>query len=111
MGSLVGPLTTTFTPPAQCSSSMGVTSLLPTGIIAQGPFNLQECYPSGYQPASIFYSPGVCPSGYTPACSRSNTIGTVNLGGRLAAFFSASVMRASRLSCERTRSAWPNGVP
>jgi len=38
-------------------------------------------------------------------------MGTVSLGGRAAAFFSASAMRMSRLSCERARSAVASGVP
>ena len=41
-----------------------------------------------------------------------NTImGTVSFGGSDAAFCSASIMRVSRLSCETTRNACPNGVP
>lgn len=36
---------------------------------------------------------------------KKTIIGTVSLGGRAAAFFSASAMRASRLSWERTRIA------
>ena len=38
-------------------------------------------------------------------------IGTVNLAGRAAAFFSAAAMRASRFSWASTRSATDTGVP
>ena len=38
-------------------------------------------------------------------------IGTVNIGGSAAAFFSASIMRASRFSCAITRNVVPSGVP
>ena len=42
---------------------------------------------------------------------KNSTIGTVSLGGRAAAFFSASDMRMSRFSWASTRSAVPSGVP
>ena len=42
---------------------------------------------------------------------KKRIIGTVSLGGRAAAFFSASDMRMSRFSLAMTRSAWPTGVP
>ncbi len=38
-------------------------------------------------------------------------IGTVNLAGSAAAFFSASVIRISRFSLAMTRKAAPIGVP
>ena len=43
--------------------------------------------------------------------TKNSTIGTVRIGGSCAAFFSASVMRASRFSCAITRSVAPSGVP
>ena len=42
---------------------------------------------------------------------KNRIIGTVSLGGRAAAFFSASFMRMSRLSAASTRSALATGVP
>src|SRR4030067_619493 len=39
---------------------------------------------------------------------KNRTIGTVSLGPKAAAFFSASAMRISRLSVARTLSAWLN---
>ena len=42
---------------------------------------------------------------------KNRIIGTVSFGGSAAAFFSASFMRWSRLSCASTRSAVPSGVP
>ena len=38
-------------------------------------------------------------------------IGTVSLGGKAAAFFSASFILMSRLSCACTRSDWLSAVP
>ncbi|MCJ1356986.1 MAG: hypothetical protein MMC33_006982 [Icmadophila ericetorum] len=36
------------------------------------------CYPQGWTNTSTaFYSPGICPSGYTTACITANTAGTV----------------------------------
>jgi len=42
---------------------------------------------------------------------KNNIIGTVNLGGNAAAFFSASIIRWSRLSWATIRKAVPRGVP
>ncbi len=42
---------------------------------------------------------------------KNKIIGTVNLGGNAAAFFSASSIRLSRLSLLTTRKAAPSGVP
>lgn len=48
----------------------------------------------------------------TKSTGRKNRIiGTVSLGGSAAAFFSASFMRWSRLSCASVRNAVPSGVP
>lgn len=57
--SVIGPLTTTFTPPTSCSTT-SIAPLSQTG-----------CYPPGFSAAFAtssaelaYYSPGVCPSGY-----------------------------------------------
>ena len=42
---------------------------------------------------------------------KNRIIGTVSLGGRPAAFFSASDMRMSRFSCAITRRVCAIGVP
>lgn len=42
---------------------------------------------------------------------KNRIIGTVSMGGSEAAFFSAAVMRWSRLSWARVRKAVPSGVP
>lgn len=34
-----------------------------------GPTSTSACVPSGFVPASAYYSPGICPSSYTQACS------------------------------------------
>jgi hypothetical protein len=42
---------------------------------------------------------------------KNKIIGTVNLGGKDAAFYSASIILLSRLSLPTTRNAVPSGVP
>jgi hypothetical protein len=81
----LGSLTTTFTPPASCFSltalvdSTGVPFQIYTGgfadaLLATPPFPGTNCFPSAY-PATggdnwgPYFSPGVCPSGYSVASS------------------------------------------
>ncbi|KAJ5633081.1 hypothetical protein N7490_009420 [Penicillium lividum] len=76
------PLTTTFSPPPSCTTDtwfleyLSSTYLYNTVIsatsaewcLSQGPEDWSSCFPSGYSPSTDFYySPGVCPSGYTIA--------------------------------------------
>ena len=42
---------------------------------------------------------------------KNRIMGTVSLGPKAAAFFSASAMRISRVSLASTLSAWPIAVP
>ncbi|KAK0746462.1 hypothetical protein B0T18DRAFT_294025, partial [Schizothecium vesticola] len=81
---ILGPLTTTFTPPPQCSVGVGICSTC--NVVFYG----QTCVSSGAQDGTTcwppttsgalapkptlqgwgFYSPGIaCPSGYTSRCS------------------------------------------
>lgn len=74
MMSNAGPLTTTFTAPSSCTTATGLYQIWPGTdryFYEQGPLGSRtECFPSGYDPSpSQYYSPGLCPSGYTPACS------------------------------------------
>lgn len=66
-------LTTTFTPPSECLTDVyryNDNQLL-------GPMT-SICYPVGWTNTSTtFYSPGICPSGYTTACISANTANTV----------------------------------
>ncbi|RYO83159.1 hypothetical protein DL764_009499 [Monosporascus ibericus] len=79
--SRIGALTTTFTPPAACATSTGLY-LVDCGedcsYHAKGPLETTSCYPDDYDPqiSSGYYSPGICPSGYTEACSRAESMGT-----------------------------------
>lgn len=74
-----GPLTTTFTAPPACATATGLYLIWP-GIgeyhYQQGPLGSRtECFPSAYDASpSRYYSPGLCPSGYTPACSSTDII-------------------------------------
>ena len=86
----IGELTSTFTPPSDCGEqryyrfnqeqeeeitlSDGEVSITTNtrNWEALGPTDIAECYPDGFDPSDreAYYSPGVCPSGYAPACSQ-----------------------------------------
>jgi hypothetical protein len=78
----LGPLTTTFTPDGKsCGDSTDFYAIATkpgARYLAQGPRDLAACLPSGYEPArDAYYSPGVCPDGYTVACSQVTSAGDV----------------------------------
>ncbi|KAI1339982.1 hypothetical protein F5Y15DRAFT_60683 [Xylariaceae sp. FL0016] len=77
----IGPLTTPFVMAEACESQLESVYkvMTPSGYeLQQGPLGFSSCYPAGYSPSSkAYYSPGVCPSGFTPACSATNSIGSV----------------------------------
>lgn len=72
--SVLGPLTSIFTPPSTCIT--GITYVPPliessTAALyrgASGDSVADECYPSGFT-TDFAYSPGVCPSG-TFTCTK-----------------------------------------
>ncbi|GAB1319344.1 Mid2 domain-containing protein [Madurella fahalii] len=76
----LGALTTTFTPASTCVQSFSHLYINQTrtliGPAIAGPLSAGGCFPDNYDIhiADRYYSPGVCPVGYTPACSSSNTI-------------------------------------
>ncbi|KAH8647670.1 hypothetical protein BX600DRAFT_475705 [Xylariales sp. PMI_506] len=88
---LVGPLTTTFTPPSTCN--INVYNTVSTAEVCGPSSNVHACQyyqlgdqastsvclPSGWDPLSVaYFSPGICPDGYTTACSSTvSTSGTV----------------------------------
>ncbi|KAI1337981.1 hypothetical protein F5Y15DRAFT_425405 [Xylariaceae sp. FL0016] len=75
MSSNIGPLTTTYTPiGADCTSTFlglnGGNKWLQYGV---GGASSTPCLPSKFKPyQNFFYSPGLCPSGYTSACQSTN---------------------------------------
>jgi hypothetical protein len=88
----LGALTTTFTPPASCfgtTAAVGSDDIpfqMYTGGVAEADlvdskYLHTECYPSGY-PATggdnfgAYFSPGVCPSGYTTAATMVDGVET-----------------------------------
>jgi hypothetical protein len=85
--SAVGSLTTTFTPSPSCltdiykfnaSSAVTVSGQLSSLVYIQlGPTSTSDCVPSSFAPSGAYYSPGICPSGYTQACKGIVTSGTV----------------------------------
>jgi hypothetical protein len=73
-----GPLTTTFTPPPACQSSLSsVYSLSGSSFFIAGPADPSGgCFPRGYAGSlAQYYSPGVCPAGYTVACASLLSVG------------------------------------
>ena len=92
--SIIGPLTTTFTPPSHCSEvglgrfadGYGVLSawVAMVGVVSSGnnfPTNDDRCWPSATRISSQdaqgwgIYSPGlICPAGYTTACTSAPAI-------------------------------------
>ncbi|KAI0481060.1 hypothetical protein GGR56DRAFT_303280 [Xylariaceae sp. FL0804] len=61
--------TSTFTPPATCSTLFYDVQTGQTDYYVQGPsLSATKCLPSAYTPAVGFSSPGACPKGYTEAC-------------------------------------------
>jgi hypothetical protein len=77
------PLTTTFTPSPWCLTDLYLLSTkepsgedCPNGYCSWthlGPSSsASACFPTGWGPTSYF-SPGLCPSGYTEGCGRSLT--------------------------------------
>ncbi|KAM7209581.1 hypothetical protein V8F20_000319 [Naviculisporaceae sp. PSN 640] len=81
----IGPLTTTFQAPSSCTTTtpqiyqVHNTQDHDTYSYVQGPLfkSGSNCFPSGYDASpSAYYSPGVCPQGYTAACTKTSTIRT-----------------------------------
>ncbi|KAK2019177.1 hypothetical protein LZ32DRAFT_686948 [Colletotrichum eremochloae] len=77
----MGSLTTTFTPAASCTNA-GIAHIQVNEVqyyLLQGPpATSTDCFPNGYDPdRTAVYAPGVCPSGYTEACSQLETFATV----------------------------------
>jgi hypothetical protein len=81
--SLLVPLTTTFTPAYSCLASNNIWQIIIStsfGYFLQGPPSTSDCLPSGYSYGDsgsglTFYFPGICPLGYTAACTSTNSLG------------------------------------
>ncbi|KAJ5087256.1 hypothetical protein N7456_010872 [Penicillium angulare] len=72
-GTSAFPLTTLFTPNVECFSYSDTipNTAIPTGTLTDftlGNGNVSDCMPPGWHPNS-FFSPGICPYGYTVATS------------------------------------------
>ncbi|KAK2046011.1 hypothetical protein LZ31DRAFT_552726 [Colletotrichum somersetense] len=73
--------TTTFTPAASCTNA-GITHIQVNEVqyfLLQGPpASSTNCFPEGYDPdRTAVYAPGICPRGYTEACSQLGTFATI----------------------------------
>ncbi|KAI0872762.1 hypothetical protein GGS24DRAFT_466392 [Hypoxylon argillaceum] len=86
----LGALITTFTPAPNCTSIIsgivhtetvttnGSTTSTTYKYHSLGPENTVPCFPPAFRIGSdIFYSPGVCPQGWTSACGSIEVAGTV----------------------------------
>ncbi|KAI1374846.1 hypothetical protein F4677DRAFT_158382 [Hypoxylon crocopeplum] len=81
----LGPLTTSFTPPADCTASSALywVNTVSTFYWLHGPPLQSSCFPDSYSPyQNQYYSPGICPAGYTRACESVSTSGAVHAATR-----------------------------
>jgi hypothetical protein len=77
----IGALTTTFLPPSSCLARDNIWLVHTTCpdndgcyYLLQGPPTTTDCMPKDYRHENTaYYSPGLCPAGYTPACSATST--------------------------------------
>ncbi|KAE8386703.1 hypothetical protein BDV23DRAFT_138498 [Aspergillus alliaceus] len=105
------PLTSTFTPAPSCFSDIYIwnntqglncvvgKSTQTCRLNSLGPPNPHDCLPPGFNSSPQFYfSPGVCPSGYSIACSTVASIGTLSE--------TRATCCPSGLICQ-TKSDWP----
>ncbi|KAI0383215.1 hypothetical protein F5Y04DRAFT_30831 [Hypomontagnella monticulosa] len=86
MSTGLGALTATFTPAPECNSVVsGVvyTQTLDDGNTTTykyhtlGPSETSKCYPPGFAPTDAFYSPAICPSGWSAGCNSIDFIGSL----------------------------------
>lgn len=96
--SILGPLTTTFTPPPACTIAVANCNTCKVGWLAQTCFSSNSLFQNAsdestcWPPVTItptpgnlssygFYSPGlICPSGYSTACAAAGTAKTAVTG-------------------------------
>ncbi|TGO61890.1 hypothetical protein BOTNAR_0122g00120 [Botryotinia narcissicola] len=73
---LIGPLTTTYTPTGSDCDQIFWAQNLKNSWLAHGAIGSGSttCMPSGFnRETAYYYSPGVCPTGYSAACSSYST--------------------------------------
>lgn len=83
----LGPLPTDFTLPPNCANELDDIYLFHTSLsdqqpnayyLLQGPLDQTTGYPDSYAAnTDQYYSPGLCPTGFTAACQSANRAGTV----------------------------------
>lgn len=67
------PLTTTYTPAPTCTLDIYTAGIY----YSIGGPSPSVCFPSAWESTSQYFSPGLCPTGYTQACETAVTAGTV----------------------------------
>ncbi|KAF9634955.1 hypothetical protein BFW01_g5850 [Lasiodiplodia theobromae] len=75
----LGPLTTTFTPASpDCVSSLHIRRKDTAGwdlVLGLPGSHSSSCLPTSFTWSSAYYSPGICPSGHTYACTETDAVG------------------------------------
>jgi hypothetical protein len=89
----IAALTTTFTPASSCLGDTNIwlvydvefrncflTNSFCSYYFLQGPLSTSACLPPSYGGSeNTFYYPGICPSGYTSACTSVQSLGTYSV--------------------------------
>jgi hypothetical protein len=73
-------LTTTFIPSAACLSEIYIVVVDTTKkyYASLGTPNTADCFPQGWRPdPTMYFSPGICPSGYRVACTNVGNTGSL----------------------------------
>ncbi|KAN0079619.1 hypothetical protein V8E54_004833 [Elaphomyces granulatus] len=79
MAQTVLALTTTFVPPSSCLTGVYLYESQSAIYYSLGPPDTSDCFPSGWEPVTTAnFSPGVCPLGYSIACTNHNSTDTFN---------------------------------
>ncbi|KAI0443959.1 hypothetical protein F4803DRAFT_561300 [Xylaria telfairii] len=80
----LGPLPTNFAVNSNCARDLNdvykyYTTPGSSYFLLQGPVEQTSCYPSSYTANSKqYYSPALCPTGFTSACESHNSVGTMD---------------------------------
>ncbi|KAI1431382.1 hypothetical protein GGR50DRAFT_698043 [Xylaria sp. CBS 124048] len=74
----LGPLPTDFLKSSGCEDKLNSLYFFDGHYVLQGTLDQTTCYPNGYKAqADQYYSPAICPNGFTQACTETNRIGSL----------------------------------
>ncbi|KAI1184532.1 hypothetical protein F5B17DRAFT_78359 [Nemania serpens] len=99
----LGALTTLYEPPSSCISSFSTDFRAPDNWDIFGPLDtFGDCFPPNYtDDENKYYSPGICPAGYTAACAYP----APGLGGGQTSVTTATCCPTG-FACQSSRVAW-----